>query len=123
MARRNVGTPWILAVLVLVATLSASAQSFRIQCPTTTITHPTAVTSIQGEPNYNGRTQFVTAPVSGTSGVYMTPQTNVNCAVKCQQISGGDGLSTMADGTQTYMFSFGPLSGLFDIANGLPGTQ
>jgi FtsP/CotA-like multicopper oxidase with cupredoxin domain len=123
MARRNVGTPWILAVLVLVATLSASAQSFRIQCPTTTITHPTAVTSIQGEPNYNGPTQFVTAPVSGTSGGYMTPQTNVNGAVKCQQISGGDGLSTMADGTQTYMFSFGPLSGLFDIANGLPGTQ
>src|SRR5579863_5084551 len=29
----------------------------------------------------------------------------------------------MGDGTQTYMFSFGPLSGLADIANGLPGTQ
>jgi FtsP/CotA-like multicopper oxidase with cupredoxin domain len=29
----------------------------------------------------------------------------------------------MADGSQTYMFSFGPLSGLADIANGLPGTQ
>src|SRR4029077_8242224 len=43
--------------------------------------------------------------------------------IKCQQISGGDGYSTMGDGTQTYMFSFGPLSGITDIANGLPGTQ
>src|SRR5260370_21656462 len=43
--------------------------------------------------------------------------------MKCQQISGGDGYSTMADGTQTFMFSFGPLSGLADIANGLPGTE
>ena len=43
--------------------------------------------------------------------------------IKCQQISGGDGFATMADGTQTYLFSFGPLSGLQDIANGLPGTQ
>jgi len=44
-------------------------------------------------------------------------------AIKCQQISGGDGYATMADGTQTYLFSFGPLSGLADIKNGLPGTQ
>src|ERR1700686_1043262 len=29
----------------------------------------------------------------------------------------------MADGTQTFMFSFGPLSGLAAIANGQPGTQ
>jgi FtsP/CotA-like multicopper oxidase with cupredoxin domain len=29
----------------------------------------------------------------------------------------------MGDGTQTYMFSFGPLSGITDISNGLPGTQ
>ena len=28
----------------------------------------------------------------------------------------------MGDGTQTFLFSFGPLSGLADIANGLPGT-
>jgi len=54
---------------------------------------------------------------------YLTPASNVNGAIKCQQISGGDGYSTMGDGTQTYMFSFGPLSGLADISNGLPGTQ
>jgi FtsP/CotA-like multicopper oxidase with cupredoxin domain len=29
----------------------------------------------------------------------------------------------MGDGTQTYMFSFGPLSGIADLANGLPGTE
>jgi hypothetical protein len=29
----------------------------------------------------------------------------------------------MADGTQTFMFSFGPLSGLADMAAGLPGTE
>jgi len=44
-------------------------------------------------------------------------------AIKCQQISGGDGYATMADGTQTYLFAFGPLSGLKDIESGLPGTE
>jgi len=43
-------------------------------------------------------------------------------AIKCQQISGGDGYMTEADGNQTYMFSFGPLSGLGLIQNGQPGT-
>jgi FtsP/CotA-like multicopper oxidase with cupredoxin domain len=43
--------------------------------------------------------------------------------IKCQQISGGDGFATMADGTQIYLFAFGPLSGMADIINGLPGTQ
>jgi hypothetical protein len=47
----------------------------------------------------------------------------VNGAIKCQQISGGDGYSTMADGTQIFMFAFGPLSGLADIAAGHPATQ
>jgi len=46
-----------------------------------------------------------------------------NPSIKCQQISGGDGYATMGDGTQTYLFAFGPLSGLADMANGLPGTQ
>src|SRR5512143_631678 len=46
-----------------------------------------------------------------------------NPGIKCQQISGGDGFATMADGTQTYLFSFGPLSGLADMVKGLPGTE
>jgi len=62
-------------------------------------------------------------PVTGTAGGYLVPSSHVNGAIKCQQISGGDGYSTMADGTQTFMFSFGPLSGLADVAAGLPGTQ
>ena len=44
-------------------------------------------------------------------------------AIKCQQISGGDGFATMGDGTQTYLFAFGPLSGLVDMVHGLPGTE
>jgi FtsP/CotA-like multicopper oxidase with cupredoxin domain len=82
----------LIALSLCLLTLPAAAQSFRVQCPTSTSLHP---------------------PVNGQS----------NPGIKCQQISGGDGYATMGDGTQTYMFSFGPLSGLMDIANGLPGTQ
>jgi hypothetical protein len=85
------------------ATVTVNAQSFRVQCPTSTITHPNAANN-NAEPAYPG-------------------PGNVNGAIKCQQISGGDGYSTMGDGTQTYMFSFGPLSGLADIAAGKPGTE
>ena len=114
---------WIPVLFVALATVAASAQSFRVQCPTTTITHPTAVTSAQGEPAYNGPTQFTTAAVNGSQGGYVAPTSGVNGAIKCQQISGGDGYMTEADGTQTFMFSFGPLSGLADVAAGRPSTQ
>jgi len=106
---------WLLVLLVCVVTLPASAQSFRVQCPTSTITHPNSDNN--SEPAYNGPTLFTT-----NAQGYVTPTTNINGAIKCQQISGGDGYSTMADGTQTFMFSFGPLSGLADIAAGHPGT-
>jgi len=107
---------WLPILLVCLATITASAQSFRVQCPTTTITHPTAANL---EPAYTGPTNFAPGPAG-----YLVPNpSSVNGAIKCQQISGGDGFATMGDGTQTYMFSFGPLSGLSDIANGLPGTQ
>ena len=85
-------TRGLMTLWLCLLTLPVAAQSFRIQCPTSTSLHP---------------------PVNGQS----------NPAIKCQQISGGDGYATMADGTQTYLFAFGPLSGLSDIANGLPGTQ
>ncbi|MGC2197640.1 MAG: multicopper oxidase family protein, partial [Terriglobales bacterium] len=103
-------------LLVCLATVAASAQSFRVQCPTSTITHPTAANL---EPKYTGPTTLT----SGAGGYLVPSPSTVNGAIKCQQISGGDGYSTMGDGTQTYMFSFGPLSGLADIAVGLPGTQ
>ena len=102
-------------LLVCLATVAASAQSFRVQCPSSTITHPAANNDV--EPAYTGPTTFT----PGAKG-YQVPS-HVNGAIKCQQISGGDGYATMGDGTQTYMFSFGPLSGLADIAAGLPGTQ
>src|SRR6516162_3759400 len=112
---RKLAALYTLLTLCCIATLPATAQSFRVQCPTTTITHPVAAKN-NSEPAYIGPTY------SGTSG-YPAAPTNVNGAIKCQQISGGDGYATMGDGTQTYMFSFGPLSGLADIANGLPGTE
>jgi hypothetical protein len=118
MASRKLGTTIILLVLIFVAAMPAAAQSFRVQCPTSTITHPSSLTNVNAEPPYSGPT----ALAAGSNG-YLAPTGNVNGAIKCQQISGGDGYSTMGDGTQTYMFSFGPLSGLADIANGLPGTQ
>jgi len=102
-------------LLVCLVPAVASAQSFRVQCPTTTITHPAAGNN-NSEPAYVGPTY------TGTSG-YPAAPAHVNGAIKCQQISGGDGYSTMGDGTQTYMFSFGPLSGISDISNGLPGTE
>jgi hypothetical protein len=115
MSRGNART-FVLALL-LVAAVTATGQSFRIQCPTSTITHPNAANN-NTEPAYTGPT----AQAVGLGG-YFAPTANVNGAIKCQQISGGDGYATMGDGTQTYMFSFGPLSGLTDLAKGLPGTQ
>jgi hypothetical protein len=107
----------LLPTLFCLAPLTASAQSFRVQCPTATITHPNAANN-NSEPTYNGPTTFTT----NTSG-YQIPAANVNGAIKCQQVSGGDGYSTMANGVQTFMFSFGPLSGLTKIANGQAGTD
>jgi FtsP/CotA-like multicopper oxidase with cupredoxin domain len=116
MSRGN-ARAFVLALLA-VAAMTATGQSFRVQCPTGTITHPATLTNVNAEPTYTGPT----TQTLGTSG-YFAPTANVNGAIKCQQISGGDGYATMGDGTQTYMFSFGPLSGLADIANGQPGTE
>src|SRR5437660_4330829 len=112
-AMRKLSQVWLPTLLVCLATAVASAQSFRVQCPTTTVTHPTAADT---EPAYVGPTY------TGINGYGTTPA-HVNRAIKCQQISGGDGYATMGDGTRTYLFSFGPLSGLADIANGLAGTE
>ena len=67
----------VLALIGFAAAATANAQSFRVQCPTTTITHTTASST---EPAY-------------------TSATAINGAIKCQQISGGDGYATMGDGT------------------------
>jgi FtsP/CotA-like multicopper oxidase with cupredoxin domain len=114
---------WLPILLICLSTVTASAQSFRVQCPTSTITHPVGTPPLlpadnNTEPTYTGPTTLAL-----NNNGYLAPTAKVNGAIKCQQISGGDGYATMGDGTQTYMFSFGPLSGLADIANGLPGTQ
>src|SRR6266853_3873161 len=106
-------------ILIGVAAGVASAQSFRVQCPTTTVTHPSVLHDNNVETTYTGPT-VLTAPSPST---FQAPVSNVQGAIKCQQVGGGDGYATMANGTQTYMFSFGPLSGLADIANGQPGTE
>src|SRR5256885_13359233 len=106
MTNRFMGT--VVLALFGLAAATAGAQSFRVQCPTTTITHPSSLTNVNAEPAYSGPTTFNNSNADPTKG-YLKPSANVNGAIKCQQISGGDGYATMADGTQTYMFSFGPL--------------
>src|SRR4051794_28302699 len=119
MAKRNMSRLCLLVAAIFVAAVTAHAQSFQVQCPTSTITHPSILTNVNVEPAYTGPTSFTTP----TNTTYQQPTGKVNGAIKCQQISGGDGYATMGDGTQTYLFAFGPLSGLADIAKGLPGTQ
>jgi FtsP/CotA-like multicopper oxidase with cupredoxin domain len=87
----------IAAAALALCALPAEAQSFRVQCPTATNLHP------------NDPANPAANPVGGR--------------IKCQQISGGDGFVTMGDGVQTYLFGFGPLSGLTKMASGLPGTD
>jgi hypothetical protein len=100
----------VVGLLALASALPAAAQSFRVQCPNTSA-HPGATVS----------------PTVGTGGTTLHPfntgiAQNANGDIKCQQVFGGDGYATMADGNQIYMFSFGPGSGLDLIAQGQPGT-
>ena len=118
MANRNISRICLLVALMCVASLTASAQSFQVQCPTTTVTHPATLHDNNSEPTYTGPTNLAV-----NAQGFFAPTANVNGAIKCQQISGGDGFATMGDGTQTYLFAFGPLSGLKDMADGKPGTQ
>jgi len=93
----------LLAVMALcVFTIHANAASFRVQCPDATALHPLVnADGLAGQPD----------------SILPNPD------IKCQQIAGGDGFATMGDGTQIYLFAFGPLSGLKDIVDGLPGTE
>jgi hypothetical protein len=123
---------WLSMLLVCFATVVASAQnnsyqgggSFSPQCPTSTVWHPSS-TILGYDPTVTGgaypalATPTVTETVNGVPLKY----TLNGGGIKCQQVSGGDGMMTEADGNQTYMFSFGPLSGLNAIQNGQEGTQ
>src|ERR1700722_5557484 len=131
MARTRDCRHGFIVLLLSLAAVPAMGQSFRVQCPTSTITHPASIGSTvlnnSAEPAYTAPTTFTTATAgpagSSNHGGYLVPSAHVNGAIKCQQISGGDGYASMADGTQTYMFSFGPLSGLAKIASGQAGTD
>jgi hypothetical protein len=128
---------WLPILVVCLISAAASAQvyqgggSFRTQCPTATLRHPGG--------SFTGGTGTVVTPhPESAEALYTGPQvrtvtkdpsqqytfnppltlTDNGGAIKCQEISGGDGFMTEADGNQTFMFAFGPLSGLQDIENG-----
>jgi hypothetical protein len=151
MVARNISKYFcVFATLVCFAALPTFAQntstaqgggSFMVQCPQYTPLHPapqlapsqypTPATSAQYQAqNYVGPVSFVENvpdvpnPNNLTLPYPPVPLTYISHggAIKCQQISGGDGMMTEADGNQTFMFSFGPLSGLDNIKNGQPGT-
>jgi FtsP/CotA-like multicopper oxidase with cupredoxin domain len=88
----------VVALLFAACAFPAAGASFKIQCPPSTALHP-----------------LVTPDASNPVGA--------NPNIKCQEISGGDGFATMGDGTQTYLFAFGPLSGIGRLQQGLPATQ
>ena len=58
------------ALLLVLCALPATAQTFRVQCPSATTLHP------------NDPVNPATNPIGGR--------------IKCQQLSGGDGFATMA---------------------------
>src|SRR3984957_3849491 len=132
---------WLPLVVVCLIPALASAQvyqgggSFKVQCPTATIRHPgTTATGGTGtvvnltpdtaEVPYTGPVvRTATKDPSGTH-TFAPALTFADSggAIKCQEISGGDGMMTEAAATPSFMFSFGPLSGLGLIQNGQPGT-
>jgi FtsP/CotA-like multicopper oxidase with cupredoxin domain len=130
----------IVFVCVLAAVASAQGVyqgggSFHVQCPTATVRHPGGTATGGSGTVVTPHPELAEAPYTGPqvrtatkdpSGAYtFTPAltfTDNGGAIKCQEISGGDGYMTEADGNQTFMFAFGPLSGLGQIRNGLPGT-
>jgi FtsP/CotA-like multicopper oxidase with cupredoxin domain len=112
---RFIGGGVATAILALF-TLPAAAQSFRVQCPSSTPMHPTDTSGAYTGP------ATASGALTASNGRALAYVRNGG-GIKCQQVSGGDGFATMADGTQTYLFGFGPLSGMADIAAGKPGTE
>jgi hypothetical protein len=107
------GLPAMVVSLLVFPAGPASAQLLKVQCPTGTTLHPaTSVT-----------TYTPAGCTPGTRGCRAVTAVTPNPDIKCQEIAGGDGYATMGDGTQTYLFGFGPLSGIDLISQGLPGTQ
>ena len=55
MTSRNPSITLFVVVLTCIAVLPAAAQSFRVQCPATTITHPATLHDNNAEPAYTGQ--------------------------------------------------------------------
>jgi FtsP/CotA-like multicopper oxidase with cupredoxin domain len=111
------------ALVLSLFSLPAMSQSFMVQCPKATLLHPTEADNNTENP-YD--TAHAAAPIpyaAATQGSATYPYISNGGAIKCQQVSGGDGYMTEADGNQTFLFGFGPLSGISLIQQGLPGTQ
>ncbi|BDG10829.1 multicopper oxidase domain-containing protein [Anaeromyxobacter paludicola] len=105
----------LLLALGLSAT-AARAQSFRVQCPSATALHPRACSG-------GTKAGAACSAASDCPGGACAPDARYPGQIKCQEVGGGDGFATMADGHQIYLFGFSPLSGLADVQAGLPGTQ
>src|SRR3569833_1928416 len=99
--------------LVLLA-LPASAQSFRVQCAAGTQLHPAIIAIDPAVPQANYAKYAKVTQWGRPDGLLNPTPAKANPHIKCQQLSGGDGYATMADGTQKYLFAFGPRSGLAD---------
>ena len=117
MAKRKMSRLCSLVVLICVAALTAGAQSFQVQCPTSTITHPMARPMI-GTSVYRPDGSYRSAPMG-----YMKP------ASKCKrrdQMPADFGRRRLCDHGRRHAdvpFRFRTVSGLADIASGQPGTQ
>jgi hypothetical protein len=68
MSRRYAAKVLLVLVFVGAALLPAVSQSFRVQCPASTITHPTAASN-NSEAAYNGPTTFA----MGAGGIRHRP--------------------------------------------------
>jgi hypothetical protein len=107
-------------LLALIGTV-ANAQSFQVQCPAGTALHPAIIAN---DPDRDMSATYDTVThVGRTDGKLNPTPAMANPHIKCQQISGGDGFATMGDGTQMYLFAFGPLSGFGHMVQGLGGTE
>lgn len=91
----------------------AGGGSFMVQCPGYTDKHP--------DPIADSTLQAIAAAIIKEPGA--TYASVFPGQVKCQEIAGGDGYATMGDGSQMYLFGFGPLSGIDLVNQGKPGTQ
>ena len=136
-----------LPLLVCFAPMLANQQveqgggSFRVQWPPATLRHSGSTktggtgtvvnpTGESAEAPYAGPVTRTATQDPGGTHSFVNPSTHRGLtlvdnggAINCLEISDGEGYRTESDLSQTFMFAFGPLSGLNAIENGQPGAQ